>query len=410
MVIGNIAAQPQQWFQVASGTNKKLNVIDFPSVNVGYIGGNDSLLLKTTDGGRNWSELNYSGVTFYPGGENIVNLKFVSEQIGFMAVGPYSGSYKTIDGGLTWTAITNLSTCFNQGLFFFDENNGFIGGSGCFQGEYIDKMTNGVWSPSTVNTPTWAAENLIVDIDFLDANFGLAASNGGYILRTIDGGLTWDTIPSPAGGLNPITSVLILNNTTALAGYISLNVGFGLFITTDGGLTWQEDMNSATFLYPDFLSLHQSVNGRVFSGGVSQGMSEGVIFETPGDLSNWMYSSVDYAINSIDGYADSIVFAVGDSGYIVTNVNPLTLSLNKNFIEISDAVLYPNPTSSILNISSSMLLNEENAQIKIVSLNGEIVSQMKFNATIDLSSLHSGIYFLEIKTDNGMIRKKIIKD
>lgn len=409
LVAGNSFAQPQQWTEISSGTNKKLNVIDFPSVNVGYIGGNDSLILKTTDGGRNWSEINYSGVTFFPGGEHIVNLKFVNELVGFMTVGPYSGTYKTVDGGLNWTQIQNLSMCYNHGLYFFDENNGFVGGSGCFQGELIERLSGGVWSPATINTSTWDAQNRITDIDFLDANFGLASSRGGYILRTTDGGLNWDTIPSPAPAGNLITSVLILSNTVALAGYNSVNVGFGLYITTDGGLSWQEDMNSATFLYPDFLCLHQSANGRVFSGGTSQNMSDGVIFEAPEDLSFWTYSSVTHPINSIDSYADSIVFAVGDSGYVVTNVDPAVLSIKEELDALQSIVLFPNPVSSILYIDLNEMVIQENSQIRILNLKGEVILQKKFETSIDLSEFRTGLYILELTTDKEIIRKKISK-
>lgn len=409
ILAGSLVAQPQQWFEVASGTNKKMNVVDFPSANVGYIGGNDSLLLKTTDGGKTWIPLNYSGVTFFPNEENIVNLKFVNELVGFMTVGPYSGVYKTINGGVSWTLVQNLNTCFNQGLFFFDENNGFVGGSGCFQGEMIERLSGGVWTTATINTPTWDAENLIVDIDFSDPNFGLAASHSGYILRTTDGGLNWDTIPSPAGMQNPITSVLILNGTTALAGYVSAMTGFGMYITTDAGLTWQEDMNSATFLYPDFLCLHQSQNGRVFSGGSSQSMNEGVIFEVSDDLSDWTYSLVDHSINSIDGYYDSVVFAVGDSGYILVNVDLAVLNVNENQTLMENVVIYPNPVSDILHISASPILSEENARIRIVSLNGEVVLEQVFTPTLDLREFQTGIYILEIESGNVISREKISK-
>jgi photosystem II stability/assembly factor-like uncharacterized protein len=114
------------WNQISSGTQKKLNTIDFPSSSVGYIGGNDSLLLKTTDGGVTWQKLNFSGITFLPGGEHIINMQFVNDTVGFITVGPYSGSYKTVNGGLTWTALPLPGNmCYNQGLFFSDENNGF---------------------------------------------------------------------------------------------------------------------------------------------------------------------------------------------------------------------------------------------------------------------------------------------
>lgn len=409
LVAGNSFAQPQQWTEISSGTDKKLNTIDFPSPTIGYIGGNDSLLLKSIDGGKTWNAINYTGVTFYPGEDHIRKLKFVSELVGFMTVGPYSGAYKTTDGGVTWSLITNLNTCFNEGLYFFDENNGFVGGSGCFQGEMIERLSGGVWSSATINTPTWDAQNIIVDIDFLNTSFGLAASRGGYILRTVDGGLNWDTIPSPAPAGNPITSVLILSNTVALAGYNSVNVGFGLYITTDGGLSWQEDMSSATFLYPDFLCLYQSANGRVFSGGTTESMNDGVIFEAPEDLSNWNFSSVTHPINALSGYMDSVVFAVGDSGYVLVNVDPVILSLEDEFQVLHSIGLYPNPVSTVINIDLKEHAIHENSQIRILNLKGEVILQKKFENSIDLSELIIGLYIIELKTDKEIIRKKISK-
>ena len=60
------------------------------------------------------------------------------------------------------------------------------------------ELTGGVASLVTINTPSWAGYR-IIDIDFYDSNYGLAASEGGRILRTTDGGNIWDTIPSSLG-------------------------------------------------------------------------------------------------------------------------------------------------------------------------------------------------------------------
>ena len=224
------------WYEIPTGTNKQLNVIEFASANVGFIGGNDSLLLKTTNGGVSWDSLSFTGVTFGLGGEAIVNLKFVSESIGYMTVGPYSGSYKTTDGGLTWSLITFTGTmCYNQGMYFFSEDNGAIGGSGCFQGEHIEMMSAGVLTVPTINTPSWTASDIVLDIDFEGANFGLAVSES-RIVRTTDGGATWDTIPHGFPDIL-LTSIEIMDDTLAYAGYIDLSSNFGLLMTTDAGLT-----------------------------------------------------------------------------------------------------------------------------------------------------------------------------
>jgi photosystem II stability/assembly factor-like uncharacterized protein len=406
LMAATFSLQAQNWFQVASGTQKKLNTIYFSSANVGYIGGNDSLLLKTTNGGLTWSPLSFTGVTFLAGGEHILNLQFLTDDIGYMSIGPYSGSYKTIDGGLSWTALPILGNqCFNKGLYFFDQNNGFIGGSGCFQGEIISRLSSGVWSASTINSPTLLPDNYITDMDFYNANYGLAVSKSGYVFRTNDGGINWDSIPASAA-LNPLTSVLIVNDTLAYAGYQSLSVGFGLYISTNGGLTWNDDGNSATFFYPDFICLHQSGNGQIYSGGFSQSSSTGLIFQSPGDIISWNYSTVDQQINDISSYNDSTVFGVGDSGYIV--VNRLLQGLSTNDVQSGsiEINLFPNPARTTISLNVPANFETKNATIKLYSAVGSLIHSAAFSSSIDVSTLSCGVYFLEVVADDDVIAGK----
>ncbi len=402
----------ETWLQVNSGTSKKLNTIFFSSAAIGYIGGNDSLLLKTTDGGLTWTKLNYSGVNFFTNGEHILNLQFLNDTVGFMTVGPYSGSYGTTNGGLTWTQISLPSNqCFNRGLFFFDEFHGFIGGSACFIGEMISAVSNniwtsGAWAPATMNFSTSSANNYITDIDFYSNNFGLAASKSGYIYRTVDAGLTWDSVPSSVE-MNPITSVLIVNDSIAYAGYEAVNIGFGLYISTNGGLSWSQDMNSATFYYPDFLTLHQTGSGKIYTGGISQG-NQGVIFHNPASSAIWGYDAVGQQINDISSYMDSIVFAVGDSGYIVVNKtlnglgNPYLSVISTNFD------IFPNPAKNEIHIKSQNELAKKDGKIKIYSALGKLLIVQPLGSFLDVSQLAAGIYFVEIAAQNNVFRKKII--
>lgn len=410
LLLSTISAKAQQWYEIPTGTDKKLNTISFPSATVGYIGGNDSLLLKTTDGGINWSEVNYSGVTFVSGGDHILNLQFVSESTGFMTVGPYSGNYKTTNGGLTWTAMTpqEIILCYNQGMYFFDENNGFVGGSGCFQGETIGRLSNGTWTESTLNSATSLADNYITDIDFLNSSFGLAVSKSGYVYRTTDGGMNWDSIPSMQGTMNPLTSVLIVNDTLAYAGYAAIDIGFGLYISTDGGLSWEQDMNSATFYYPDFYTLHQSGNGKIYTGGESSNFYEGVIFESPGDLMTWNYASVDYPIHDISSYDDSTVFAVGDSGYVVVNREFSTLGLQENRSSPETFSVYPNPTNGLLNLDLIMVPAKD-ARLRVYDLSGKLLYSGKYEATLDVSELGRGLYLVEFESGKSVHRVRFIR-
>lgn len=406
----------QNWTQITSGTQKKINTICFSSSSIGYLAGNDSLLMKTTDGGATWAQLNYTGVNFLPNGANILNIQFLNDTLGFITVGPYSGSYGTTDGGLTWNSISlpgNL--CFNQGIYFFDENNGFIAGSGCFQGELISSFSGGSWQTGTwnlsnLNAPTTLPDNRITDIDFYDNSYGLAVSISGYVFRTTDGGANWDSVSTPAP-LNALTSVLIVNDTLAYAGYETQNSGFGLYITTDAGLTWSFDMNSATFFYPNFYSLHQSNDGSIYTGGASPGQQVGLIFKNPGQFMMWDYDQVDQEIYDIASHSDSIVFAVGDSGYIVVNYPQLlTGNIQKESLKKSHVLIYPNPASTFITVNYEGQNKAELFYYKIYSALGTLLKSGKSGSIIDISDLNKGFYTMEIIGKSGSFTEKIIKE
>ena len=79
--------------------------------------------------------------------------------------------------------------------------------------------------------------------------------------------------------------------------------GFGILRSDDGGLTWSQDINSATFFYPAYLSVAVASNGDFYSGARPSSSPGGLMFETT-DGVNWNYEPVDQPINSIDSYAE----------------------------------------------------------------------------------------------------------
>lgn len=407
-LVGSLSALSQSttWYEIPSGTDKQLNVVEFATPMVGYIGGNDSTLLKTTDGGGTWSPVQLSGVNFFPGGEHIVNLKFVSANVGYMTVGPYGGTYKTSDGGNNWTALTfSGNMCFNQGLYFFSEDNGVIGGSGCFQGEHLEVMDAGNLSPSTVNTPSWDAQDIVLDIDFLDSNFGMAVSQNRF-LKTTDGGLVWDTIPHGQSDIL-LTSVEIINDSTIYAGFIDEASAFGILMSTDSGSTWSMDLNSATFYYPDYTDIDQSADGHLFVSAGSD-FSNGVIFELVNQ--NWWFHPVDQNMRSIATYNDSTVFAVGDSGYVVTNIDPVLLSQNEITFEQEELRVFPNPCSEVLTIVIPDGVQQSNSQLIIRSLDGKEIRTLQNSKNVDVNDLSDGVYFIELHYQDFRYISKFIKN
>ena len=75
-----------------------------------------------------------------------------------------------------------------------------------------------------------------------------------------------------------------------------------------------------------------------------------------------------------------------------------------NITKSSAVKLYPNPTHNILNVSS----DQELKSLRVIDQNGRVVKEVK-NNSIDVSSLVSGIYFLQINNGNTIQIEKFIK-
>ena len=76
-------------------------------------------------------------------------------------------------------------------------------------------------------------------------------------------------------------------------------------------------------------------------------------------------------------------------------------------ISDSDVVLYPNPAKDLLNISVSSGIKINNT--RLFSLTGQLCKSSANGEPIDVSSLSSGLYLLQIETNAGMLTKKFEK-
>jgi hypothetical protein len=82
--------------------------------------------------------------------------------------------------------------------------------------------------------------------------------------------------------------------------------------------------------------------------------------------------------------------------------------LSTNEFSESNFSIYPNPTSSILNISNPN--NVEIKSISVVDINGRIVkNQSDSLSQINVSDLNAGVYFVTIEAAEGKTTKKFIK-
>src|SRR5690606_10567255 len=148
--------------------------------------------------------------------------------------------------------------------YFFDMDNGIFGGNNCFAGETVQRLSNGAWEFSKMLNSLNSTLS-INSIDFLDNSYGLAVGNSPYICKTIDGGVSWDTINSTLDTI-ALTDVVIVNDTLAYASYAE-NTFPNLLISTDAGESWEQDFGIATFFYPDFYTVEKTNSGSIYVGG-----------------------------------------------------------------------------------------------------------------------------------------------
>lgn len=103
---------------------------------------------------------------------------------------------------------------------------------------------------------------------------------------------------------------------------------------------------------------------------------------------------------------DKSVQAPQNYALIVTGIDSASLSTIESVDELVS--IYPTKTKDVVNI----LIPKEGKTIEIFDISGKSV--MKTNAknfqTIDLSKLPKGVYIVNIKTNNNVISKKVIKE
>ena len=387
-----IGVSAQVWNPVVSGTNLKLNSVSFGTSLVGYIGANDSTLLKTVDGGITWNVHPTNGLHFSTSLPNIIQVDFVSADIGFLVLGTtqYSGGmYKTIDGGDNWTPEV-MNMCSPIFSFNFDADNSYVVGSACFGAKTIGKRVNGVWESSI----TYLAFNdeYLRTITFYDTLYGITAGDSGSVHRTFDGGLNWDEVPTLTREI--IWDLYFMNDSTIFA--VADSAQNSLMISTDSGATWQPHMMSLTFYYPTLYALTGSINDVIVAVGKTSQANEGMVLWGKEDGNVWDYQTADYPLNDVTMANDSIAFSVGDSGLILTN-NSILNSVQSIGVS-SDVRMFPNPTNDYFSVTISQ---DQITQVRILDIQGRMVKTRHNNFEhISVDALTPGLYFVEVQTSS----------
>lgn len=171
--------------------------------------------------------------------ENYLYIKFVSETVGWLVSEDHIK--KTTDAGKTWEIKLTLNKDIyfteyikNNGADFLNSNSGhFVLFTRTNLKFFLFKTNDGgnSWEQRLI-TGANVGTNDVSHTTFLNENYGWARNNSTSMIRTTNGGVSWELLSSNLGNIYKITFI------DQLTGYYYTTSG--LFKTIDGGYTWNQ--------------------------------------------------------------------------------------------------------------------------------------------------------------------------
>jgi len=231
------------WQRIAVPTGQNLRSVCFADSLTGWIAGDSGTIIHTTDGGKNWSFQQSN--TF----NNIVHIFFLNQNLGWAVAHNFSSVpygtllLRTWDGGYNWTSHNYpAEDIFMNCVFYLDSLTGWMGGSP----HAIVRTVDGgyTWQDVTVDTSLLAFFP-VLSIKFYNYNWGYASGGlfeiAGVTWRTSDGGDTWFAIDATDAPADEIHEIHLFDSVTVMGagGDPDFGFGVGMIRTFDGGSNWE---------------------------------------------------------------------------------------------------------------------------------------------------------------------------
>ena len=384
--------------------------MSFPTPKTGYISGRDGILMKSTDSGENWVVLTAVGLELTESTPDIIDIQFITEDLGYLIVSnqtspTYLGElYTSIDGGQTWTAVPHWQSVAAYRVHYYNEDFGLLAGSSFFQGKAVCRNKSGDWGAFHSLSPY--PIDFIRGIDIYNPQRAVICGDSGMVYTTNDSGITWleNSIMIGSSIDSSVTSIRFLDENTLIA--TTANGLYPAVISHDFGVTWESLPIPVTFNYPAMTAVAKSlgdsavivgrdVNNQSFSGYVNWWNG-----------SEWQQEQLEYGLNDVSSRTNNSVFAVGDSGIVITN-NPTQPSKIRDIEMASPFRIFPNPAHRLVMLDYDAGLKI--TYVSIFDLSGRLVLHFQgAQEIIDLSLLSPGNYFFKIASNKGTFTEKLL--
>lgn len=277
----------QNWNSSGGVVGQFMYGMDFLDQNTGFVGGGSGGMSRTTNAGITWTSLSPPQTNW-----SFFQVKAISETE-IYAVGDPFFLWKSTDLGNTWSSI-QISPLSGPASTFIWYSMDKIGNTIVLSGDYgvvAKSENNGAsWSsnhyslttqlifdmakvPETnkifavgrqFNTGTrqlfastngginWTTQDLLVNFDassisMVNSQVGYISGTNSQVLKTTDGGNSWNSVTQPTTGSYNLYSIEFVNPDTGWVFVNFLNVpGGNIFKTTNGGQSWTQQTNGLT--------------------------------------------------------------------------------------------------------------------------------------------------------------------
>jgi len=337
------------WDDYSNSNYHNLRSICFTDDQCGFIVGDSGLVLRTNDGGQIWTEIDLET------DKDLRSVTFADNLHGWITLKVPFGVYSTTDGGNNWVYYEHSLLS----MFFIDAINGWAGAYDSIQRSYDGGLT---WVNQHIINGIW-----LHDIRFSDFSHGYYSTNSmggdGHSYRTIDGGNSWIEVDGLDYGF--INCIGTLDDSSVWF------AGPGIYFSNDQCNTL---VHFQTPVEVNAISIHGLSNGWAV-GGYEDG-NEGYIWKLEGS-NNWIPAETLGVINNRIRHG---------------------ISLD----------IYPNPVTNTLNLNyeSDIIIGE----IRIYNLIGQTIFHQQKIDQIDVSVFPTGIYILEARLEDGVVREKFVKE
>lgn len=334
------------WEVTELSDSQELLTLKFVSKESGWIGGTNTSLYKTTDGGKVWQKVRVET----PVEGDIPSLFFVDESRGWIVLHQYREDYsdlhadkawlfRTDDAGRSWTLQYADSAVQIRRVTFINEREGWaVGRRAVPQGDIQPALCvlhtvdgGNQWldvsyqANKAVVNYYGKTHDSAVDVKSIKPSEATLLTTHGRLLNTTDGGQTWHQITHIY--TNPMITRLAstLNGSlSVVGGAAGSNRAFGMLIhPTDNG-AWVKYVVEGVHLKDAFYLS----DAQVIAGGYMLSISSkspwdeemnGVLYYSADNGRNWaiLYRSTKaQSINALDARDGSHVWAVGSGGLV----------------------------------------------------------------------------------------------